>query len=178
MADKSTVLGLCAAGLFLTLVACSKPAGKDVELRRYPLDSLEGVIQRTGVELDKQVSADGRGSLKITVSEPGVVRLFETGDMKIENATLIYNAKLRTENAQGYVYLEMWCHLPGIGEVFSRGLQSPLKGTNDWTTQEIPFFLKKGQAPDNVKLNVVCEGVGIVWIDDIRVLRRTPLPLR
>ncbi|MCH8120599.1 MAG: hypothetical protein IIC00_12845 [Planctomycetes bacterium] len=65
----------------------------------------------------------------------------------------------------------MWCHFPGRGEYFSKGLMNPLTGTTDWTTEEIPFLLKKGQNPDNVKLNLVIDGKGTVWIDDIRLLK-------
>jgi hypothetical protein len=32
-------------------------------------------------------------------------------------------------------------------------------------------FLKKGQNPDNVKLNLVIDGKGIAWIDDIWLLK-------
>jgi hypothetical protein len=100
-----------------------------------------------------------------------VVRLFETGDIDIENIRLIYQAKVRTEGIEGRVYLEMWCHFPGKGEFFSRGLQSALTGTMDWNSQETPFFLKKGENPDNIKLNLVIDGKGKVWIDDIRFLK-------
>jgi hypothetical protein len=154
--------------------ACSKPSSKDVVLRTYPLDGLDGVIHQSGVEIDNQVKSEGRGALKITVTEPAVIRLFETGDLDIEDARLIYQARVRTENAQGNVYLEMWCHFEGKGEFFSRGLQAPLKGTNDWTTEEIFYILKKAENPDNVKLNLVCEGPGTVWIDNIRILKRMP----
>jgi hypothetical protein len=41
----------------------------------------------------------------------------------------------------------------------------------DWTMEEIPFFLKKGKNPDNVKLNLVFDGTGTAWIDDIRLLK-------
>ncbi len=75
------------------------------------------------MEIDKQVKADGAGSLKVTVTEPSVIRLFETGPLDVENAMLVYRARLRTENAQGNVYLEMWCRFPGKGEFFSRGFQ-------------------------------------------------------
>jgi hypothetical protein len=157
--------------VFLILAGCSKPPQKPVEIKRYTLDNLEGVITKSNVTLDKEISFDGNGALKITVNEPGVIRLFETGDIDVENARLIYQAHLKTENVEGQVYLEMWCHFEGLGEYFSRGLHSPLSGTNDWTTQEIPFFLKKGQNPDNVKLNLVINGKGTVWIDDIRLLK-------
>lgn len=39
----------------------------------------------------------------------------------------------------------------------------------------MPFFLQKGENPDNVKLNLVIEGKGTVWIDDIH-LYKGPLP--
>jgi len=65
----------------------------------------------------------------------------------------------------------MWCHFPGKGEFFSRALQSPLSGSNEWTSQETPFFLKKGENPDNIKINVVVNGKGTVWIDDIHLVK-------
>jgi hypothetical protein len=150
---------------------CSKPQQQVTELKRFPIDNLEGVITQSGVQIDKEVSSDGNGSLRITATEPTVVRLFELGDIDVENARLIYQAKVRTEGVEGQVYLEMWCHFPGKGEFFSRGLQTPLTGTTNWTTEETPFFLKKGENPDNVKLNLVINGKGTAWIDDIRLLK-------
>ncbi len=87
---------------------------------------------------------------------------------------LIYRARMRSEGLRGKAYLEMWCVFPGQGEFFSRALQSPLSGTNDWTSQETPFFLKKGQDPSRVKLNLVIEGEGTVWLDQV-VLAKAPL---
>jgi hypothetical protein len=150
---------------------CSKPQQQVTELKRFPIDNLEGVITQSGVQIDKEVSSDGNGSLRITATGPTVVRLFELGDIDVENARLIYQAKLRTQGVEGQVYLEMWCHFPGKGEFFSRGLQTPLTGTTNWTTEETPFFLKKRENPDNVRLNLVINGKGTAWIDDIRLLR-------
>ena len=99
--------------------------------------------------------------------------MFETGDIDIEKARLVYQAKLRTEGVEGRVYLEMWCSLPGKGESFSRGFQSALYGTNDWKNVETSFFLKKKENPDNVKLNLVISGKGTAWIDDIKLLKRS-----
>lgn len=168
-------MALVCLGLMAASFSCSKPSPRDIEITTFPLDNLEGLLTQSGVEFDQVVSRDGRGSVKISVAEPAIVRLFETGDIDVDDAALVYQAKLRTEGAEGAVYLEMWCHFEGKGEFFSRGLHSPLKGTVDWTTQEIPFFLKKGENPDNVKLNIVCEGAGTVWVDDIRLVKR-PMP--
>lgn len=160
-----------AAILVVVLVGCSQPSAPVAELKRFPLDNLDGVITQSDVQLDKDVSGDGNGSLQVTATEPTVVRLFELGDIDIENARLIYQAKLRTKDLEGQAYLEMLCSFPGKGEFFSRGLASPLSGTTDWTTQQTPFFLQKGENPDNVKLNLVIKGKGTAWIDDIRVMQ-------
>ncbi len=157
--------------LSFIVIGCSQPSTPVTELKKFPLDSLEGVISRSGVQLDKDVSSDGNGSLQVAATGPTVVRLFELGDIDIENARLIYQAKVRTKDVEGQVYLEMWCSFPGKGEFFSRGLATPLSDTTDWTTQQTPFFLQKGDNPDNVKLNLVINGKGMAWIDDIQVMQ-------
>ncbi|MGD8499336.1 MAG: DUF4190 domain-containing protein [Phycisphaerales bacterium] len=162
-----TVLGL-------EMAAISPPEAIElIQLRQFALDDTEGLITQSGVGIDGRISSDGNGSLRIEANESTTVRLFETGDLDIENASLTYQAKVRTENVEGQVYLEMLCHFPGKGEFFSRGLASPLTGTTDWTAVETPFFLKTGENPDNVKLNLVIDGKGTVWIDDIRLLKGT-----
>ncbi len=108
--------------MLFILAGCSKTTQKVVEIKNYPLDNLEGIITKSNVTLDKEISFDGKGSLKITVDEPAVIRLFETGDIDAENARLIYRTHLKTENLEGQVYLEMRCHCT-------------LSGTNDWITQ-------------------------------------------
>jgi hypothetical protein len=159
---------------FIALAGCSQPAGEVVELKHYPITSLEGLLTQTG-DLDTEVTSDGNGSLRITATEPTTIRLYETGDVDVENARLTYRAKVRTEGIEGKVYLEMWCQFTGKGEFFSRDLGSPVSGSVDWSTEETLFFLQKGENPDNVKLNLIIEGKGTVWIDDIR-LYKGPLP--
>ncbi len=148
-----------------------KAAIEVIELRQFALDDTEGLITRSGVGIDKMISSDGNGSLRIDATEPTTIHLFETGDIDIEAARLIYQAEVRTENVEGQVYLEMWCHFPAKGEFFSKGLMTPLTGTTNWTNLETPFLLKKGENPDNIKLNLVITGKGTVWIDDVRLLK-------
>jgi hypothetical protein len=161
--------------LVLGALSCSRKAESPEELAQFPLDDLEAIITRTGVSLDTVISSDGAGALRIEVSAPTVIRLFELDEPDVEAARLIYRAKLRSEDLEGIAYLEMWCGFPGQGEFFSRGLESPISGTMDWTTHEIPFFLKKGETPEIIKLNLGINGTGTVWIDDIHVLK-APLP--
>lgn len=164
---------ICFLAVFV-MAGCSKPSPQEVELKRFPVDSLDGIITQSGAELDKDTSSDGKGSLRVVAAGPNVVRLFEVSDVDAESARLMYRAKLRSEKLEGQAYLEMWCHFPGKGEFFSRGLQNPVTGTMNWITAETPFFLKKGEKPDLIKLNLVIDGKGTVWIDDIR-LSKGPL---
>jgi hypothetical protein len=61
------------------------------------------------------------------------VRLFEMEQPDVEKCIVTYRARLRTENAAGSVYLEMWCRFPGKGEFFSKELQQGVRGTTDWS---------------------------------------------
>lgn len=141
----------------------------------YPLDSLEGVRSKDGVEYDPSVSSDGHGSLKLTQSrsERIVYPLFETGPLGIVGNRLIYEAKVKSLLSEGKAYLEMWCEIGGKGEFFSRQLDQPISGRTDWVTTQAPFQFEPGQSPANVKLNLVIEGSGTVWIDDIQLIGAT-----
>jgi hypothetical protein len=154
-------------------VGCSDQGSRSevVVLKQYPMTGSLDVLSQDFAQMDEAISSDGNGAVRIQVDEPATIRLYETGDVDVEASRLIYQAKLRTEGVEGQVYLEMWCSFAGKGEYFSRALQAPISGTTDWTSQETPFFLKQGENPDNVKLNVVIEGKGTVWIDDIKLTK-------
>lgn len=155
----------------LLLTVCAKKPAQITELKNFPLDNLDGIITLSDIVIDKEISSDGNGAIRISVPESTTVELFEAGNIDIENARLVYQARVRCEDFDGLVYLEMLCHFPGKGDFFSRDIQSPLTGTVDWTTEETFFFLKKGENPDIVKLNLVIAGKGTVWVDDIHLLK-------
>jgi hypothetical protein len=140
------------------------------ELAHFSLDGTDGVIAQSDVSLDPLVSADGKGSLQVKAGLPTVVRLFEVAGVDYDLKRLSYQARLRTADVDGPVYLEMWCRFPGQGEYFSRALYAPLTGSNDWTSQSTDFMLEHGQRPDLVRLNLVVDGKGTAWIDDVRLL--------
>jgi hypothetical protein len=184
---KRCVVFIICLTLLLAIAGCQKkqeqaqqqPSSETAEqttvLKIYPMDSMAGIItqpdENITMEIDPQISSDGNGSLRIHATGPVTVRLYEVGDLDIENARLIYRARLRTENVTEKVYLEMWCHFAQAGDFFSRGLASALSGSNSWTTVETPFFLKAGENPDQIKLNLVFEGSGTVWVDDVQLIR-------
>ena len=103
------------------------------------------------------------------------IRLFEVENPGVEQCMVTYRAKLKTENLTEQAYLEMWCRFPGKGEFFSRGLAHTVSGSNDWASYETPFFLKKGEKPDLIKLNLVVKGAGKIWVKNVELLKG-PLP--
>jgi hypothetical protein len=143
---------------------------------------LPGTIKIFGREaLDKPLTRDGvtkgQDGWRIEVKGPRTIRLFDVvnRDKTLEDCQVIYQAMLKTENLKGKVYLEMWCRFPGEGEAFSRDLLHPVTGTTDWVSCQTPFYLQKGERPDLIKMNLVVEGAGTVWIKDIE-LRKDRLP--
>ena len=167
---KSLILILGIAIIF----ACSNTQ-KVEELRSFPLDSTDGIIDQTNVKLDPLVSFDGKGSLRIDAIGDINVPLFEVNGVTVDDAAIFYQAKIKTEKIMGQAYIEMWCHFPGRGDFFSRSQNMLMSGTNDWRTQETPFILQKGEIPDLIRLNLVINGSGTVWIDDIKLVKG-PLP--
>jgi len=149
----------------------------------HPNPYLERVITKTGVEVDRTISStsSGEGSLRVVADGPTVVRLFEhgptaglyrAGPYDVDNSRLTYQAKLRTWGLQGRACLEMRCHFPNGEEFVSRGSDKPVSGTTDWTSAETSFVVKGAKEPDNVQLNLVIDGKGTVWIDDVGLTLR------
>ncbi|HTD88830.1 MAG TPA: hypothetical protein VK850_19820 [Candidatus Binatia bacterium] len=149
---------------FKSLFKGPEPAGPPQTLRAFHTN--DAPISKEGILVDQ----DG---WLIDSRENHTVSLFEvpTGD---EQCMLTFKAKMRTSDLQGRAFLELWCRVPGVGEFFSKGLNKAVRATTDWASYEIPFFLKKGQKADLVKLNLVVEGIGKTWIKDVELLK-TPL---
>lgn len=170
--NKKALMSSISIAAALVVAGCGGNSSKKAtELAGFPLDDMRKVITRSNVQIDKEISSDGKGSLRVTSSDSNVFRLFETGDVDVENARLIYQARVRAEDVEGQVFLVMECHFPGKGDVIASDAQTPLTASTEWTTEEVSFPLNEGENPDNVKLHLVVKGKGTVWIDDVRLLK-------
>ena len=143
-----------------SLFSPPKPAGPPVLIKRF--ESSEATISQ-------ELSADAEQGWSIDSGESQTLKLFEVEISEIDNCLLTYRAELKSEDVKDKCYLEMWCRFPGRGEFFSKGFHNALKGSNNWSSCEIPFFLKRGQQPDLVKLNLTLEGGGKVWIRNVEL---------
>ena len=142
-----------------------EPAGPPKAIRMFSTSSRPITQDGVTVELN---------GWRIDSRDKRTVRLFEVPVSGIEQCMLTYRVRMKTADVQGGAYLEMWCRFPRQGEFFSKGLHHSVKGTTDWASYETPFYLMKGQRPDLIKLNLVCEGAGTMWIKEIELLQ-TPL---
>lgn len=153
------------AGWLRSLFGGPQPSGATERVRGFT--TADPTRTRDGITVDGD-------AWRIDAAEKRTVRLFEIADPELEQCLLTYRARLKTESLAGRAYLEMWCRLPGRGEFFSKGTRQAIKGTTAWCSHEIPFYLKAGQRPDLIKLNLVVEGAGMVWVSGVELLR-TPL---
>jgi hypothetical protein len=140
------------------------------ELKKLNLDDASAI--GTAIQTDTQVKAEGKGSVKITTQWPTTVCLAEVTSLNIESAKLVYKAKVKS-NLDGSAFLEMWVHVGG-GQYFSKGTNDVVSQKTDWKIIQTPFIFQKGQRPDKVTLNLVINGTGTVWVDDV-VLSKEPL---
>lgn len=142
------------------------------ELKKLSLDDTATVTPK--IEADTEIKTEGKSSLRVTTEWPTTICLGEVAGPDIEGAKLVYSARLRTAlEGTGTAFLELWAHVGG-GQFFSRGLNDAVSQKSDWKTVRTPFIFQKGQRPEKVTLNLVINGKGTVWIDDV-VLSREPL---
>ncbi len=156
--------------VILAVVAVVGGSAYAQDLKRLNLD--DASVIGTTIQTDTQVKAEGKGSIKITTQWPTTICLGEVTGLNIEDAKLVYKAKVKSD-LDGTAFLEMWAHVGG-GQYFSRGMNDTVKQKTDWKTIQTPFLFQKGQKPDKVTLNLVINGKGTVWIDDI-ILSKEPL---
>ena len=147
---------------FKSIFSAPQPSGPPKTIRLFHVDDATLSKDFITVVQDRWV---------IDAKEGQTIRLFELENPDAEQCFVTYSATMKTEGLAGRAFLEMWCRLPGRGEFFSKGLNQAITGTTDWASYEIPFYLKKGQRPDLIKLNLVIEGRGKVSMKDVQLLK-------
>ena len=157
---------ICAASSLILLLL--NPLAQGNELTKLALDDAPSL--GTTVSTDPTVKQEGNGSIRISTVWPTTICLGEVQELNVENAQIIYRAKVKSEKLEGTVFLEMWCHVGGR-QYFSRGLNSVVTGTMDWRTLQTLFFLQPGQNAKKATLNIVINGKGTVWVDDVHLLK-------
>jgi len=160
------VIHICSA--FFLLLFLLNPKAQANELRRIALDDASSL--GTTISTDPTVKQEGNGSIKISTVWPTTICLGEVKQLNVENARIVFQAKVKSEKLEGTAFLEMWCHV-GSSQYFSKGMNSLVTGTMDWKTLQTPFFFQPGQSAQKATLNIVINGKGTVWIDDVHLFK-------
>ena len=144
-------------------------AVRSEDLVRLDLDRLDNLGLQFSI--DRSQNTEGKGSLKIETQWPTTVCLGVVEKPDIEQGKLVYSADVKCD-LEGRAFLEMWCYVGGK-PYFSRGLDAPAEGSvKEWKGLKTPFIFQKGQRPDQVVLNIVIQGKGTLWVDNL-VLSKT-----
>lgn len=146
------------------------PRREPIEIAHYPL-SAEAVPAGADAVFDREVSQDGGGSLRVVTGEQGGrLRLYRLDAVGPVEGALLYTGFLKSQDLQGTAFFELWCHPAEGNPAFVRGLPRRVAGTSDWKPQELSFS-QPGvcRDPASVELNVVIQGSGTVWIDNLRL---------
>lgn len=147
----------------------------------FPISDIQDILTQKGVEIDRDITTDGNGSLLVNTEEAVKVELFELNNEDFKNKRLTFKAQMRSENLtgnnsmRGISYIELISLFPDGEELVSRGPRIPLTGTADWRIVNTVLYIDKADAPKNVKLNLIVEGQGKVWLDAVKL---ESIPLR
>lgn len=155
-------------GLSLTAIfAVAADAASARYLKRIPLDN--HATLGTTVATDTSVRTEGGASIRVRTRWPTVVNIGEARRIAVDGGMLVFQANLRSQALDGNAYLEMWCRFADGSRYFSRGLDSTVSGSAEWTPVRTVFRLEPGRRPSAVTLNLVVNGTGTVWIDEARL---------
>ena len=113
---------------------------KAEEIYKSNLDSTNSI--GFSISADDKTKSEGVASIKTITEGPVTICLKRVKNLSIDNKTLVYKAKVKSEKLTGTAFLEMWCKIKGKN-YFSRGMNDAVTESTDWKTIQTRFFLKK-----------------------------------
>lgn len=104
------------------------------------------------------------------------MRLYELPSPRgLEGRLIVLTARLKSVGMRGLAFPELWIHAAGRNEVQVRNPVAAVAKTKDWTPVRVEYRCERGERPDLLRVNLVLDGIGRAWIDDIRISSE-PLP--
>jgi len=162
--------------LLISIVGCGK---KKPLIYNFPVNSLNRVISKFNLKLDNEVSYDGLSSIRVDSKDTTTAYIFVLYDIPVKRAKLTWEAYCKSEDLKGKAFLEMGVQ---ISKKYRKELESYLhqskdflRGTTNWQKIKVEFLVLENLKVDVVQLNLIIEGEGTVWIDQVRF---TVLPIR
>jgi hypothetical protein len=126
---------------------------------------------KTVVALDPKVTSDGNGSIRIRAEQGAQITVADQGGFSVSYGNTFWcTIKVKGAGIQQRAYLEMWCEFGGTSRAFSKGLGQILQGDTEWKEVRLPMMINAtgDLTLTRALVNVVVEGSGTVWVDQIR----------
>jgi hypothetical protein len=177
---KIVLVLIVAFALGVWWMLLGEPQHTDTLLAHFPVDDaseLSHDIHRVDAAMDYDSSSDGNGSLRIDASGPTtfveLAKVHGNGE-DLSFRQLVYQARVRTQDAVGPVFLVMQAGVTGApeGSMPVVGREGAITGTHDWTTLEVHAGNGAGVRHLTTTLQLEIHGGGTVWVDDLRLLSR------
>jgi hypothetical protein len=131
---------------------------------------------RTLISIDKDTTADGNGSIKVEAAHNALVTVADQENLSVaKDNTLWCTLKVKCAGVTQKAYLEMWCEVAEGRRAFSKGLDQLLIGDSEWKEIRLPMMVNGDFTVSRALVNVVIEGPGTVWVDEIKFSKATGL---
>lgn len=155
--------------LFLSLIPVAILVTQHILMKeKVILELAAGKAKHVEQKHVEVITSDG-GTSVFKITNPPTQRtiLFQIDNPEISSEKIAYKTKIRPENLEGEAFIEMLCYFKNKGEFFSRALTEKITGTDGWKETETYFHFTDGLKPESIRLNVIIEGKGTVYVDTI-----------
>ncbi len=165
----TAIIGILILGSVISLA--------DQEIVELPINSAQDIVSSGSVRIDPE----SENALLVNSDGKKEIELFDIEGTGLGDKKLTYSAVMRTkdltstDDTRGIAYLELTVLFPDGEELVARGPRVPLSGTTEWRSAETVLYVDKGGDPQNVSLDLIVDGAGKVWLQDVRLSTR---PLR
>jgi len=166
--SKNIIVILLIHLLLLSLTGCKKQKPLIVD---FPINSLNRVMSKYNLKMDNEISYDGLGSIRVESEDTTTAYLFVLRDIPVKRAKIVWEAYCKSKDLKGEAFLEMGVQIQRNHgkdiETFLNRSEDDISGTTDWQKIEVEFMVLDNKV-NVVQLNLIIEGVGTIWIDQVR----------
>ncbi len=165
-----------AAVLALTAGCGAGGDGRPRELAAFALDQLDEIVEPADetILMDRENSADGRGSLRVDAKRARIVRLFEVPLADLPGREIVCTMRMKSLVMRGPAFPELWASGGGRDPISVRDERGGVAHSMDWRDVSVSLVLEEGWKPDRIRVNLVMTGAGRVWVDDVRLTAGKP----
>lgn len=125
-------------------------------------------LKDLGTRLTYDEEAD---ALRVDLDYTSVFNLkkVDLGGQSYSGKTLNYSLRTKTMNFEGQAFLELAIRFKGTTTLYRRGFNSKVVNNSDWQTLRVAYPIRPSEKPEIAYLNVIVEGRGTIWFDDIKM---------